>query len=127
MLQDARIYAVLPAADLDRARRFYLEKLGLEPADENDAGLFYEGAATTRFLLYPTQGRTSGTHTQMGFLVDDAAATVAELRSRGVVFQDYDMPGLKTVDGIAEFGESRSAWFEDSEGNVVAIVEYHGG
>jgi catechol 2,3-dioxygenase-like lactoylglutathione lyase family enzyme len=125
MLKDARIYAVLPATDLDRARRFYAEKLGLEPVDENDAGLFYEGGADTRFLLYPTQGRTSGTHTQMGFVVEDAVATVAELRSRGVVFQDYDMPGLKTVDGIAEFGSSKGAWFEDTEGNVVAIVEYN--
>lgn len=126
MLQNAQFHTALPATDLDRARGFYAEKLGLHPAEESPAGLFYNGAGGTSFLLYPTQGAASGTHTQMGFVVDDAAAEVAALRARGVVFQEYDLPGLKTVDGIAEIGASKGAWFADSEGNVLGIVEYAG-
>src|SRR5439155_20346104 len=123
MLSDARFHATLPATDLDRARSFYDEKLGLTPAEENPGGLFYASAGGTRFLLYPAGGKASGEHTQMGFLVPDVVTEVAELKSRGVVFEEYDMPGLKTVDGIAEIGPSKAAWFKDSEGNVLGVVQ----
>jgi len=122
MLSDARIDAALPASDLDRARRFYEEKLGLTPASEFEGGLVYEGAEGTRFLLFPSFGAPSGDHTQIGFTVSDFDAEVAELRSRGVVFEEYDLPGLKTVDGVAEFGAGKTAWFKDSEGNVLSIA-----
>jgi predicted enzyme related to lactoylglutathione lyase len=123
MLSEARIHATLPATDLDRARQFYADKVGLTPAEEAPGGLFYDGAGGTRFLLYPTSGAASGEHTQIGFQVDDVAAEVAELKSRGVVFDEYDLPGLKTVDSIAEIGSSKAAWFKDSEGNIVGVVQ----
>lgn len=123
MLGDARFHATLPAQDLERARAFYAAKLGLEPSDEAEGGLWYDGAGGTRFLLFPTSGAPSGTHTQLGFNVDDIEATVAELRSRGVEFKEYDYPTLKTVDGIATTGAGRAAWFEDSEGNLLGVVQ----
>jgi catechol 2,3-dioxygenase-like lactoylglutathione lyase family enzyme len=126
MLTDARYHATLPATDLERARAFYAEKLGLQPAEESPAGLFYNGAGGTRFLLYPTGGAASGQHTQMGFQVDDVAAEVSDLKSRGVVFEEYELPGLKTVEGIAEIGPGRAAWFKDSEGNILGIVQLAG-
>jgi catechol 2,3-dioxygenase-like lactoylglutathione lyase family enzyme len=128
MLQNARIATRLPAQDLARARRFYADKLGLEPSEERPGGLLYK-AANAEFALFQSAGASNGTFTQMAWDVDDIAATVAELRSRGVVFEEYDLPGLATVDGIAEVegnypskgdGE-RAAWFRDSEGNMLGI------
>src|SRR5215208_23436 len=128
MLKDGRIATRLPAQDLERARAFYSEKLGLQPAEEREGGLRY-GAAAGEFALFESAGSSSGDHTQMGWEVDDIEATVSELRSRGVVFEEYDLPGLETVDGIADIegnypskgtGE-RAAWFRDSEGNMLAI------
>jgi catechol 2,3-dioxygenase-like lactoylglutathione lyase family enzyme len=124
MLSDALTYATLPATDLERARRFYADTLGLTVAEELPGGLFYELADGTRFLLYPTQGTASGEHTQIAFRVDDLDAEVAALRARGVVFEEYDYPGLKTVDGIAEMGPLRGAWLKDSEGNLIGIVQF---
>jgi catechol 2,3-dioxygenase-like lactoylglutathione lyase family enzyme len=128
-LRSSRVATRLPAQDLDRARAFYAEKLGLEPADERPGGLLYR-VDGGEFAVFLSTGRASGEHTQMGFEVDDIEATVAELRSRGVVFEDYDTPGLQTVAGIAEIegnypskharGE-RGAWFHDSEGNLLGV------
>jgi catechol 2,3-dioxygenase-like lactoylglutathione lyase family enzyme len=129
MLENAHIAARLPAKDLDRARRFYSEKLGLEPVDERPGGLLYRGA-TGEFAIFLSAGDSPGTFTQMGWEVDDIEAVVAELRARGVEFEEVDVPGLRTVDGIAEVegnypsknssGE-RAAWFRDSEGNMLGI------
>jgi catechol 2,3-dioxygenase-like lactoylglutathione lyase family enzyme len=130
MLANGRIANRLPAQDLDRARAFYAEKLGLEPVEERPGGLRYV-CASGEFALFQSTGRASGEHTQMGWEVDDIDATVRELRARGVVFEEYDLPGLKTVDGIAYvegnypskgIGE-RAAWFRDSEGNMLGIGE----
>jgi catechol 2,3-dioxygenase-like lactoylglutathione lyase family enzyme len=130
MLKDGRVATRLPAQDLDRARRFYSEKLGLEPREERPGGLLYECAGGA-FALFKSAGTSPGTFTQMGWEVDDLAATVAELRRRGVVFEHIDVPGLKTVDGIANVtgnyaskgsGE-KAAWFRDSEGNMLGIGE----
>jgi catechol 2,3-dioxygenase-like lactoylglutathione lyase family enzyme len=130
MLRDGRIAARLPAQDLERARAFYAEKLGLEPVEERPGGLRYQ-CASGEFALFQSTGAPSGKHTQMGWEVDDIEATVAELRSRGVVFEEYDIPGLETVDGIANIegnypskgtGE-RAAWFRDSEGNMLGVGE----
>ena len=119
----------LPAQDLDRARRFYSEVLGLEPVEERPGGLRYRCGGST-FSLFQSSGRPSGEHTQMGWQVDDLDAVVAELRRRGVRFEDVDTPGLRTVDGVAEVegnypsdggtGE-RAAWFRDSEGNLLGL------
>ena len=127
MLKNARVNASLPAKDLAQAKAFYAEKLGLTPVREGPEGLasflFYEVAAGDRFLIFQSRGTPSGQHTQMGFEVDDIAREVKDLRARGVVFEEYDAPGLKTVDGIAEGGGAKSAWFKDSEGNMIAIVQ----
>jgi catechol 2,3-dioxygenase-like lactoylglutathione lyase family enzyme len=128
MLKDGSVATRLPAQDLERARAFYAEKLGLEPIEEREGGLRYVCAAG-EFALFESAGTASGKHTQMGWEVDDIETTVRELRARGVVFEEYDFPGLKTVEGIADIdgnypskgsGE-RGAWFRDSEGNMLGI------
>ena len=128
MLKNGKIAARLPAQDLERAKTFYAEKLGLEPAEERQGGLRYLCAAG-EFALFESAGTPSGDHTQMGWEVDDIETTVRELSARGVVFEEYDFPGLKTVNGIANIegnypskgsGE-RAAWFRDSEGNMLGI------
>jgi catechol 2,3-dioxygenase-like lactoylglutathione lyase family enzyme len=128
MLADSEVAARLPVKDLARARRFYSEKLKLEPTEERPGGLLYRCGAGS-FALFESAGFATGTHTQMAWEVADIDATVAALRSRGVVFEEYDLPGLKTVNGIADIegnypskgtGE-RGAWFRDSEGNVLGL------
>jgi catechol 2,3-dioxygenase-like lactoylglutathione lyase family enzyme len=126
MLSEARFHATLPATDLERARAFYADKLGLTPAEESPGGLFYDGAGGTRFLLYPTGGAASGQHTQVGFQVTDVGTEVADLKARGVVFEEYDLPGLKTEGGIAQIGPNQAAWFKDSEGNILGVVQLTG-
>ena len=123
LLKAATPKAALPVENLARARRFYEEKLGMTPSREVEGALFYEGNGNSGFLLFPTGGRPSGQHTQMAWFVKDIVATVAELKRRGVRFEDYDFPGLKTIDGIADLGYEKSAWFRDSEGNLLALGE----
>jgi catechol 2,3-dioxygenase-like lactoylglutathione lyase family enzyme len=128
MLTDFPVATRLPAQDLERARRFYAEKLGLEPVEERPGGLRYRCGGVD-FGLFESAGAPSGDHTQMGWEVPDIEATVVALRARGVVFEEYHLPGLETVDGIAEIegnypskgvGE-KAAWFRDSEGNLFGI------
>ena len=119
MLADALVHATLPAEDLDRAKRFYQEKLGFTPSQELPGGLFYELGGSSRFLLYPSAGRPSGAHTQLGFTVQDIRLEVDELKSRGVEFEEYE----NTEDGIATTGSVMGAWFKDSEGNLIGIVQ----
>ncbi|MGA5320931.1 VOC family protein [Streptomyces seoulensis] len=119
----------LPAQDLERARRFYSEKLGLEPFDERPGGLLYRCGGSF-FVVFQSTGVSPGTFTQMGWEVDDIEATLAELRGRGVVFEDVETPGFRTEGGVAEVrgnypskgatGEW-AAWFRDSEGNLIGI------
>ena len=124
MLKNARAQAALPAQDLSRAKAFYDEKLGLKPFEEDANNVRYELKDGTQFNVFRTGGAPSGTHTQMAFLVDGIVAEVRDLKSRGVIFEEYDFPGLKTVDSIADAQDgSKAAWFKDSEGNVLAIVQ----
>jgi catechol 2,3-dioxygenase-like lactoylglutathione lyase family enzyme len=133
-LLDAAVSTRLPARDLDRARRFYAEKLGLEPAETRLGGLRYQ-CRSGSFSVFQSAGAASGGHTQMAWQVQDVDAAVAELRRRGVEFEDVDVPGLRTVNGIAEVtgnypssggtGE-RGAWFRDSEGNLHGIGQTTG-
>jgi predicted enzyme related to lactoylglutathione lyase len=123
VLNTATPKAALPVENLGRARTFYQEKLGLTPSRAVDGALFYEGSGNSGFLLFPTGGRPSGQHTQMAWFVKDIAQTVAELKRRGVRIEEYDVPGLKTIDGIADLGYEKSAWFRDSEGNLLALGE----
>jgi catechol 2,3-dioxygenase-like lactoylglutathione lyase family enzyme len=128
-LSDSKVATRLPAQDLDRARAWYSEKLGLDPSDERPGGLLYR-VGSGEFALFASAGGPSGEHTQMGFEVADIEATVAELKARGVVFEEYDFPGMTTNGGIADIegnypsknarGE-RGAWFRDSEGNMLGV------
>ena len=128
-LSRGRVAARIPVRDLARAREWYARKLGLEPAEERPGGLRYQ-LASGWFALFESAGAASGAHTQMGLEVDDLDATVAELRARGVVFEEYDLPGLRTVNGIAEIagnypstgaGGERAVWFRDCDGNLIGI------
>ncbi|WP_328929609.1 VOC family protein [Streptomyces sp. NBC_00190] len=130
-LARARAATRLPAGDLDRARRFYSEKLGLEPVDERPGGLLYR-CGSAEFAVFKSTGSSPGTFTQMGWEVDDIEAVVSELERRGVVFEEVDVPGFRTRGGIADIegnypskgarGE-RAVWFRDSEGNLLGIGE----
>jgi catechol 2,3-dioxygenase-like lactoylglutathione lyase family enzyme len=120
MLDRFDITLMVPVKDLDRAKRFYEEKLGLTPERE-DPGTAHYRTGSTSFDLYPTQFAGSAQHTLAAWIVDDIRAVVAELRDRGVVFEEYDLPGLKTEDGIADLGFELAAWFKDSEGNTLSI------
>jgi len=123
MLKDMEVMAVLPAKDIDRAREFYRDKLGFEPERTMaDGGLVYRCGKGTSFLIYQTDNAGSAKNTQIGWATDDVQRDVDELRARGVVFEDYDMPGLKTENGIATMeGYGQAAWFLDSEGNILNI------
>jgi catechol 2,3-dioxygenase-like lactoylglutathione lyase family enzyme len=122
MLENSNVMATIPAQDLERARAFYADKLGLKPSQESPEGLRYR-CGTGEFLLFPSSGKASGDHTQLGWDVDDMETVVRELKDRGVVFEEYDLPGLKTEDGIATIEGERGAWFKDSEGNLLALGE----
>ncbi|MEU3337319.1 VOC family protein [Streptomyces sp. NPDC002144] len=131
LLARGKVATRLPAQDLDRARRFYAEVLGLEPVDERPGGLLYRCGGVD-FVVFRSTGASPGTFTQMAWEVADIEAVVAELRRRGVEFEEVDVPGLRTVGGIAEvegnypskgYRGERGAWFHDSEGNLLAIGE----
>ena len=126
MLEDSKVAARIPVQDLQQAKSFYAEKLGLEPSEERPGGLLYH-CGKGEFALFESAGAASGDHTQMAWEVEDIEATVERLRARGVVFEEYDLPGLRTVNGIAEVRDSegnlfgKGAWFRDSEGNLLGI------
>ena len=128
MLENGHVATRIPVQDMDRARAFYADKLGLEPVEERPGGLLYR-CASGEFALFESAGASPGTFTQMAFTVEDVVTTVAELRSRGVVFEQVNVPGLTTVDDVAEVAGNypsrgsgeRAAWFRDSEGNMLGI------
>ena len=123
MLQKSRMFAYLPAKDVNRARQFYEQKLGFKPKEETAGGVVYEFAGRTACFLYPTPNAGTSRASQAFWQVEDVEREVAELRGKGVVFEEYDMPGLKTQNGIFTGGGSKAAWFKDSEGNILAIVQ----
>ena len=126
MLGQLETYAVLPAKDLRRARRFYADKLGLEPVEENEGGMMYRTQAGTAFFLYETENAGTAQNTAMCWIATDLDAEMAELRERGITFLDYDFPELKTENGVATMGTERSAWFVDTEGNICCITQRMG-
>jgi len=122
MLESATAVPTIAVSDIDRARKFYEETLGLKVIDERSDGVRY-AAGNTWLLVYPSQFAGTAKSTYMSFEVDDVEKTVKELRDRGVTFEEYDFPGLKTVDGIAEIQGARGAWFKDLDGNILSIGE----
>ncbi|MEN2740068.1 VOC family protein [Microbacterium sp. X-17] len=125
MFEDARGAAVIAASDLDRARSFYEGVLGLTPTDDmppDDDAVFYRLGGVP-LMVYRTTYAGTAQNTVFAVETDDLERDMAALREKGVVFKDYDFPGLTTVDGIADLGGQRSAWFEDTEGNALALSQ----
>jgi catechol 2,3-dioxygenase-like lactoylglutathione lyase family enzyme len=123
MLKDHPVVPYLPATDVARARRFYEEKVGLVPREEVAGGVVYECGSGSWIFLYQSAGAGSSEASQAFWQVQDVEREVRELESRGVTFIDYDMPGLKTVNGIATMGGTKGAWFKDTEGNILALIQ----
>jgi catechol 2,3-dioxygenase-like lactoylglutathione lyase family enzyme len=123
MLSQLEATAVLPAKDLGRAKAFYKEKLGLEPAEERDGELRYRTPAGAAVLMYETENAGTAKNTALLWVTPDVEGEVDRLRQAGVVFEEYDLPGLKTENGIATNGGERAAWFKDSEGNILCVAQ----
>jgi catechol 2,3-dioxygenase-like lactoylglutathione lyase family enzyme len=122
MLSDAPIRAYIPVSDLERARKFYEETVGLEPGEEYGGGVIYRCGGTEVFM-YPTTNAGTSRASQAFWQVEDVEAEVAALKGRGVVFEEYDMPGIKMQNSIATGGGAKTAWFKDSEGNIMAVSQ----
>ncbi|GAB6856864.1 VOC family protein [Microbacterium xylanilyticum] len=122
MFENLMATAVLPAADLDRAKGWWHDVLGRDPvfADTASGNLFYD-VGGVMVLVYRSDFAGTAQNTALNLVTDDLDRDVTALRTHGVVFHDYDLPGLKTVDGIADLGGLRGAWFSDTEGNIIAI------
>ncbi len=123
MLEQFPISARAAASDLGRARAWYEEKLGLVPARVDPEGAWYRFGGETWLYLYQTPSAGTAKNTVAGWQVTGIERVMAELRARGVEFQDYDFGELKTVDGLADFGVGKAAWFIDSEGNTFELAE----
>jgi catechol 2,3-dioxygenase-like lactoylglutathione lyase family enzyme len=124
MLKDHKAHATIPVADLARARAFYTGVLGFDEVDSENAGaVMLRSGGGTRFALFQTPNTARGGHTQLGFDVADIEAAVADLKARGVKFEEYDLPGFKTVDGIADTPPNRAAWFLDPDGNTIGLLQ----
>ena len=124
MFEDRPSAAMLPASDIERAKSWYADHLDLKPAYEDEGGVQYKTGNGTEFWVYPSQYAGTNQATAMGFMAKDLSAEMDALKARGITFEEYDIPGVKTVAGIAEFGEGeRGAWFKDSEGNIIALFE----
>ncbi|MCC6473762.1 MAG: VOC family protein [Burkholderiales bacterium] len=124
MLADAPMTTILPVTDMQRARSFYERQLGLKPAGARADGKFtYECGGGALLALFPRSEATRADHTAVSFRVADIGSAIAQLEGRGVVFEDYDLPGLKTVEHVCVLGAEKAAWFRDTEGNILCIHE----
>jgi len=122
MLSTAPIRAYIPVSDVSRARKFYEEKLGLKPKQEFAGGVIYECGGYEVFM-YPTPNAGTSKASQAFWQVTDVEAEVADLKARGVKFEEYDLPGMKMENSIATGGGAKTAWFKDTEGNIMAISQ----
>ena len=123
MLAGRQMLATVPARDLARARAWYADKLGFTTDQEEAEALLYQRGENRLFLLFFSPGAGTAQHQLAAWAVEDLEAEVAELRDRGVEFEEYDQTGLRTVDGIARTPVGKAAWFKDSEGNVLTITQ----
>lgn len=117
------LHTVLPASDLGRARSFYHDKLGLDPDETREGSLVFHPAPGAEFEIYETPNAGTAQNTQMVWMTDDLDGEMAVMRSNGIVFEDYDMPGMTTRDGVMEGTDLRCAWFRDSEGNYLCVAQ----
>ena len=123
MLSNAPVTTMLPAIDMARARDFYENRLGLKPGGLKPDGKFVYAVGGSVLALFPKPEGTQADHTAVSFQVPDIAKTIAALKDRGVVFEDYDFPTLKTVDHVCVLGAEKAAWFKDTEGNFLCLHE----
>jgi predicted enzyme related to lactoylglutathione lyase len=123
MLQKSPMYSYIPVKDVTRARKFYEEKLGFKPKQEVAGGVIYEFGERTACFMYPTPNAGTSQASQAFWQVEDVDREVAELKARGVRFEEYDMPGMKTEGGISTAGGAKAAWFKDTEGNILAVIQ----
>jgi predicted enzyme related to lactoylglutathione lyase len=122
MLKNAPIRAYLPASDVARARKFYEEIVGLEPREVDAGGVLYKCGGTEVFL-YPTSNAGTNKASQAYWQVEDVEAEVADLKARGVKFEEYDMPGTTMINSMVTAGGAKTAWFKDTEGNILAVSQ----
>ena len=124
MLENAPLTTILPVIDMQRARGFYEKKLGLKPVGLKPDGKFVYATGSGGVLaLFPKDGGTKADHTAVSFQVRDIAAAIKALKAAGVTFEDYDFPGLKTVNHVCVLGAEKAAWFKDTEGNILAVSQ----
>jgi len=123
MLQAFPMYAYIPARDIARARQFYEGKLGFKAKEEIAGGVVYEFAGGTACFLYPTPNAGTSQASQAFWAVDDVDQEIEALKARGVVFEDYDIPGERSASGAITAGGAKAAWFKDSEGNIMALIQ----
>lgn len=121
MLKDMQPATMIPVKDMARARKFYEDVLGFTPDVEDPSGISYK-SGNGRFSIYPTEFAGTAQHTLIGWHTDGIESAVDDLAAKGVTFEQYDYPGLKTDEkGIAQMGDHRTAWFKDPEGNILSI------
>ena len=123
MLSDSSVTTMLPVKDMDRARAFYEGALGLQPGGFKPDGKFVYKVGGSTLALFPKPEGTKADHTAISFQVGDIAASIESLKRKGVVFEDYDFPGLKTVNHVCVLGAEKAAWFKDPEGNYLCLHE----
>src|SRR3954469_13386062 len=123
MLSNASVTTMLPVRDMGRARAFYEGCLGLKAGNFKPDGKFEYAVGGSTLALFPKPEGTKADHTAISFRVENIAASIAELKRAGVVFEDYDFPGLKTVNHVCVLGAEKAAWFKDTEGNYLCIHE----
>lgn len=123
MLNKARVQASIAVSDLGRAKKFYTDVLGLKVTAEEEAGIDLEAGDGTVMGIYPSQFAGTAQNTVATFQVPDIKATMKDLQDKGVTFEEYDFPGLKTEGGVAQLGSYTGSWFKDPDGNILAVVQ----
>jgi len=123
MISDRPAHTVIPVADLDKAIAWYEGTLGFPPGQRFSGGIFYQAGGGTRFQLYESKNAGKNPATLMGFMTTDIEGDVAGLKASGVVFENYDTGGIKTVDSIATADGARAAWFKDPDGNILGFLQ----
>ena len=118
-----QVTVMLPVKDMARACSFYERQLALAPLGEKPDGKFVYRCGGTEIALFPRPGGTKAEHTALSFKVDDIRLAIRDLATRGVVFADYDLPGLQTVEHVCVLGSEKAAWFQDPEGNILCLHE----
>ncbi len=123
MLNTSPLYSYVPAHDVERCRRFYDEKLGLGPGRRTGPGYTFDCANGTAFFVYPSPGAGTNKASCAFWHVDDAEAVVRWLKDRGVVFERYEMPESAPGSDVYPADGAKAAWFKDTEGNIMAVIE----